>query len=614
MGQCARRLAVLAGLLAPSGAYAQLAPVGVPAGVLRVDLDGSVETWDHRWLDGERAPLGTDLSSPAAGSDLLPSLIDADARIGRITGLTGYRLNLGALTTDALADESRGSLGLALGLTRAITIFGNVPLVRVRVQTRYALTPTTTTDAGLTPGTDAQASFFGQFDASLATLGQRLADGDFDGDPALKARAATTLQDATALRDDLFGLLADPLTASSFVPTATSTAGTAVTTRLTTLQTTLASDFGVAGFSELPTLPTEPAATADLLAALGDPSGPTALQLDESKLTFRGDAEAGVALTLVDRWDRGRGRGGFRAAVEGLVRFPTGELARPDRVLALGTGDGQTDVEFRITADLGAGRWGLRGEGMYNRQLAADYILRVAPPTQPLAGLDLLSARAARSGRRGADRGAAVLPAGADIRDRGHGDALVARRGRGLLPDARRRDSGRRRVGARAGHQGQRDGAGHRDHVQQCREISRGRSGDAGGCELGVRAHRADVGGDRAGPAYVSGEVSGVLWDFLGGRGGQAVRRSGGQAVRRSGGQAVSGARDQRSVSDQTRGGRSSGRRRSARSARGCRLTASRPPARLRPTARSSACACRRAASPSESPSIRASSPTRSSP
>jgi hypothetical protein len=391
VGQCARRLAVLAGLLAPSGAYAQLAPVGVPAGVLRVDLDGSIETWDHRWLDGERAPLGTDLSSPAAGSDLLSSLSDADARIGRITGLTDYRLNLGALTTDALAEESRGSLGLALGLTRAITIFGNVPLVRTRVQTTYALTPTTTSDAGLTPGTDAQSTFFSQFDASLATLSQRLANGDFDGDPALKARATSTLQDATALRDDLFGLLADPLTASSFVPTATSTAGTAVATRLTALQSTLASDFGVPGFSELPTLPTEPAATADLLTALSDPSG-TALRLGETKLTFRGDAEAGVALTLVDHWDRGRGRGGVRAAVEGLVRFPTGELARPDRVLALGTGDGQTDVELRITTDLGAGRWGLRAEGMYNRQLAANYLLRVAPPTQPLAGLDLLSA------------------------------------------------------------------------------------------------------------------------------------------------------------------------------------------------------------------------------
>jgi hypothetical protein len=182
------------------------------------------------------------------------------------------------------------------------------------------------------------------------------------------------------------------LTASSFVPTATSTAGTAVTTRLSALQTTLASDFGVAGFSELPTLPTTPATTDELLAVLGDPSGPTALRLDESKLTFRGDAEAGVAITLVDRWDRARARGGFRAAVEGLVRFPTGQLAPTDRVLALGTGDGQTDVELRITTDLGAGSWGLRAEGMYNRQLAANYLLRVAPPTQPLAGIDLLTA------------------------------------------------------------------------------------------------------------------------------------------------------------------------------------------------------------------------------
>jgi hypothetical protein len=391
VGQCVRCLAVPAALLAPSVASAQLAPVGVPAGALRVDLDGSVETWDHRWLDGERAPLGTELSSPAAGSDILSSLIDADARLGRITGLPSYRLNLGALTTDALAEESRGSLGLALGLTRAITIFGSIPLVQTRVQTNFGLAATGTSDAGLTPGIDAQATFFDQFEASLTTLSQRIANGDFDGDPALKARAQTTLQDGTALHDDLFGLLADPLTASPFVPTAGSTAGTAVTGRVSALQTTLASDFGVAGFSELPTLPTAPLETADLAAALSDPSV-SGLRLGETKLSFRGDAEAGLALTLADRWDRGRGRGGFRAAVEGLLRFPTGRLAPLDRVLAMGTGDGQTDVEVRLTTDLGAGRWGLRAEGMYNRQLAADYLLRVAPPTQPLAGLDRLSA------------------------------------------------------------------------------------------------------------------------------------------------------------------------------------------------------------------------------
>ncbi|MEO6056537.1 MAG: hypothetical protein ABIQ49_06835, partial [Gemmatimonadales bacterium] len=139
-------------------------------------------------------------------------------------------------------------------------------------------------------------------------------------------------------------------------------------------------------------LPTDPVGADAFVASISDPAGPIATRPGESKLTFRGDAEAGVALTLVDRWDRGRRRGGFRAAAEGLVRLPTGRVARTDRLLTLGTGDGQTDVEFRLTTDLGAGRWGVRAEGMYNRQLAADFLVRVAPPTQPLAPIDRLSA------------------------------------------------------------------------------------------------------------------------------------------------------------------------------------------------------------------------------
>src|SRR6185295_5093940 len=162
VGSCAPRLAVLACLLAPAAARAQLAPVGVPGGVVRVDLDGEVDIWDHRRRDGQREPLGADLSSPAFGSDLLPSLGDADARIGRITGLPGYRLNLGALATDVLADQGTGVLGLALGLTRSITIFGRVPLVRARVQPHIALDPAGA-DAGLNPGSTQQGTFFQQF-------------------------------------------------------------------------------------------------------------------------------------------------------------------------------------------------------------------------------------------------------------------------------------------------------------------------------------------------------------------------------------------------------------------------------------------------------------------
>ena len=162
--------------------------------------------------------------------------------------------------------------------------------------------------------------------------------------------------------------------------------------RVTDLQATLASDFGIGGFTAAPTLPAGRVGSEEFVNFLTDPSGPIATRPGGYKLTFRGDAEAGLAYTLVDHWDQGGHTGGFRTAVEGLVRFPTGSVAHPDRLISLGTGDGQTDVEVRLTTDLGAGRWGLRAEGSYNRQLAADYLVRVAPPTQPFAGIDVLSA------------------------------------------------------------------------------------------------------------------------------------------------------------------------------------------------------------------------------
>jgi hypothetical protein len=389
VGHCARRLAVFAGLLAPSVVHAQLPPVGVPAGVFRVDLDGGMDIWDQRWRDGSREPLGSDLSSPAAGSDLLPSLADADARVGRITGIAGYRLNLGALATDAQTEDSRLYFGGALGLTRAITIFGRMPLVYVRVQHESALDPSAA-NAGANPGSAQQQAFFDQFDAALSTLSARIAAGDYAGDPTALALAQSTLASGTELRADLFGLLSDPETASPFVPLAASDAGVALDGRIDALQTTLATNLGVAGFTEAPALPSAPLTAAELEGVISDPTGPIRMLTDESKVTFRGDAEAGAALTLVDKWDQGGKAGGVRAAVEGLMRFPTGALARTSRLLALGTGDGQTDIEARGTLDLGGGRWGMRLEGSYNRQLAADLVKRVAPPGQPYPSADLL--------------------------------------------------------------------------------------------------------------------------------------------------------------------------------------------------------------------------------
>jgi hypothetical protein len=371
----------------PSGVWAQLPPVGVPGGTVRVELDGSLETFDRRFHEGDRESYGADLSSPALSSDRIPLLADADARIGRIVGNPSYRLNLGELNSDVLADVGKGTLGLGLGLTDRITIFGRIPLVRTRVQTRAVL-GSTNADAGLNPGETSQLPFFQGFDAALATLSSKLAAGDYDGNPAQRALAVATLADGTALRSDLFGLLADPATASPVVPTASSGAGTAVLTRIAGLQSTLVSSLDVPGFAQAPVLPPDPLGDDGLTQVL---SGPLALRVGEPRVTFRGDAEAGAALTLVDRWDRGPGRGGFRAAVSGLVRFPTGRLEQSDRPLDIGTGDGQTDVQVDLVTDLGAGSFGARLAATYVRQLPFNVVTRVAPPSQPFVGPDRLA-------------------------------------------------------------------------------------------------------------------------------------------------------------------------------------------------------------------------------
>ncbi|MGH7508164.1 MAG: hypothetical protein ACREMZ_01680 [Gemmatimonadales bacterium] len=382
-----RRLWIIACLVTPWRAWAQLPPVGVPGGTVRLDLDGSLETFDRRFLHGSREGSAADLSSPALGSDRIPLLADADARIGRIIGNTGYRLNLGGLTVDALAEVGRGSLGLSLGLTDQITIFGRIPLVRTRVQSTSSLS-SANADAGLNPGVVNQTAFFGHFDAALATLSSKLAAGDYDSDPATLALAQATLADGTALRADLFGLLGDPATASPVVPTSASGTGAAVLARVSGLQTTLATSLDVPGFTLAPALPQFPLDVDGLRQLI---SSELALGTGESSVTYRGDAEVGAALTLLDRWDRGDRRGGFRTAISALVRLPTGRLDLNDRPLDIGTGDEQTDVQVDLVADLGAGRLGARLGGTYVRQLASNVAVRVTRPSQPLVGPDRLA-------------------------------------------------------------------------------------------------------------------------------------------------------------------------------------------------------------------------------
>ena len=176
----------------------------------------------------------------------------------------------------------------------------------------------------------------------------------------------------------------------AFIPTGGSEAGTALDARIAALQTTLGPVSASAGSPPQPALPAEPRPPPTSSRSSAIPSGRSA-----SSPAIRGD---------VPRRRRGRARGHARGPLgpgEAAGRLPrrgggAGSLPhrrarRNDRLLAIGTGDGQTDVEIRGVVDLGTGNIGVRLEGGYNRQLAGDVVDAVAPPTEPFPSRSLLT-------------------------------------------------------------------------------------------------------------------------------------------------------------------------------------------------------------------------------
>ncbi|HET8623162.1 MAG TPA: hypothetical protein VFM14_06340 [Gemmatimonadales bacterium] len=388
------RLPLVAAMLSVAvPAAAQLAPVGVPGGLVRVELTGVLDGYDEQYLDGVKGELGGDLASPALGSDRIPFLSDADARLARITGDPAARLNLGAFPVTADASRTVGIIGVAVGLTSRATLFGRLPVMRTRL-TLATPFDSTAGNTGVNPadpllggsaGTSQTQAFLAGFDAALVQLQQRLSAGAYDGDPAQRALAEATLADGLDLRADLGGLLIDPATASPFLPTSGSAAGVAVTARIQGLQATLSGQLGVPGFDLLPALPEQRVSQDELTGFLTSDGGTIRGRLDEARFSQRGDAEAGVTFTLLDGWRYDARGTGIRAAITATARFPTGFRERAIRFLDLGTGTGHAAAELTLTTDVGLGRLGARLIGSYERSFGADYVARVTSPAQPYA-------------------------------------------------------------------------------------------------------------------------------------------------------------------------------------------------------------------------------------
>lgn len=379
-------LATLLALIPPGTLGAQLAPLTVPRGWLRVDLSSAFTSWDRRYFNGVLEDAGADFTQSTVGRSVLPALQTADSLLALVTGQSDAALNLGSSSASQLVVTGAGGIGLAWGLTRWLTLYGNVPFVRVRVRSTFDL-DSTTSNAGTNPahaafGTgDGQLQtqeFFGEFDAALLLLADRLATGYYDADPPRKALAEDILAQGNLLRDRLFVLFS----AAFFLPTDASATGLQLLTIVTGLQATLRDDLDVVGFTQIPALPAQRASSDAFREVLSSPSGPVRGVFDTPIIVALGDIELGAAIGFLDTYDPDR-RVGFRLAGQGLVRLRTSRREDPLRLFDVGTGERQPDVETMGVADLFLNRVGFRAMGGYTLQLAGTAERHIVPQDVP---------------------------------------------------------------------------------------------------------------------------------------------------------------------------------------------------------------------------------------
>lgn len=378
---------------------AQLPAITVPRGAIRIELGGSFSPSDHEYADGKLRPVAGPLTDVVLDAGTTPLVGDLERRLSIILGRPAARGNLGHLSVLAADDHNVGVLGLAIGLTRRITLFGNLPIHYLRTRSTSTYDPTGASfgvnpadpDLGTSLGATQTQGFFGQFDAALADLAKKVADGDFSGAPDREALAKQTLRDAPAFRDTLATLFITPGLASAILPLRNSADGTALLGRVTSFEQMMSSEFGITGFNGTPALPTTALTEDQFQALLTAPSGYALLPFDQAPRTTLGDMETGASYQIVAHGDEGAGRW-FGAWATGTIRWRTGTLARPQVLLDQAAGDRQVDLEFGGTVDAGQGRLGIRAQGAYTVQTGWQRNARLGTRDQLLLPASRLAA------------------------------------------------------------------------------------------------------------------------------------------------------------------------------------------------------------------------------
>jgi hypothetical protein len=357
----------------------------VPArGVLRVTFDPRIMTWNDQFTGAGRMKLGAPLTGDTVGGRYIPVVarLEQNVRVG--SGLSTFVASLGAGLLSVRQERRTYPTTAELGLTNRLSVSLMVPMVRVETRASLQLS-NRGANLGVNPlvlntlgarGTD--SAFFAQFDTALARLDQQIAAGQYGCTPPTFSCLA---KDSSAywhtVRDALHGsVYGVGQTGSPFLPLDSSTAGQAIDSTVARIQRGLRVTFLVTGFDTTVALAADTLTGAAFEQILLNPDpngfGYTSVPYVRNFRYRLGDIELAAKYRVL-------AGAHYAAAVQALVRLPTGAKDSASDLLRQSIGDHQLDLEGRLTQELTVGPLWLNVAVRAGMQRPGTQVRRVAP-------------------------------------------------------------------------------------------------------------------------------------------------------------------------------------------------------------------------------------------
>jgi hypothetical protein len=349
-------------------------------GVLRVTFDPRIMTWNDQFTDAGRMRLGAPLTGDTVGGRYIPVVARLEQNVRVASGLANFVASLGAGLLSVRQERRTYPTTAELGLTSRLSVSLMVPIVRIATRASLSLS-SRGANLGVNPlvlnalgarGTD--STFFAQFDMALAQLDQQAAGCAAPPSPcAARDSSARWHGVRDVLRGSVYGV---GETGSPFLPLDTSIAGKAIDSTIARIQQGLSVTFGIAGFDTTVALASDTltGAVFEQILLSPDPSGFGYATVPFIR-NFRyrlGDVEVAAKYRLLSGAH-------YAAAVQALVRLPTGAKDSANDLLIQSVGDHQLDLEGRLMQEVSAGPLWLNVAVRAGIQRPGTRIRRVAP-------------------------------------------------------------------------------------------------------------------------------------------------------------------------------------------------------------------------------------------